>query len=65
MDVLDWGQGVQSADSIHVIYLVTSVLFTVKVHVDLLKSAVQNINSLTQVTKLYIYILFCLKVIRS
>ncbi len=57
-------QGIQSADSIHVINLLTSGLFTYsQCHVDSLACAVQNVNNqtLTQVSQLYVHVPFCLK----
>ncbi len=58
---------IQSGGSIHAINLLTSGLFTGQCHVVLLKCSEQNgnIQTLTQVSQLYVHVSFCLKVIRS
>ncbi len=61
-DKTTYYQGIQSADSIHAINLLTSDLFSL-CHVDLLKCTEQNVNnqSLIQVLQLYVHISFVLK----
>ncbi len=63
-------QGIQSVNSILAINLLKSGLFTFNTmctYVHLLKCTKQNVNNknLTQISQLYVYVSFCLKVIRS